>query len=252
MTTLPHSVPVIVERECEIHSNNVAVPVLHHGEVHVWRQRLDCAPASVEAFKCLLSNEERYRAERFRFQDGRTEYIVSRGTLRVLLAAYQGTAADQLQFAYSEFGRPRLADNGPKTIEFNISHSSGLALLAFARHRRIGIDIEAVRTNFDPTEIAENYFSQSERTTLRDLPPDLRHQAFFRCWTRKEAFIKALGEGLSHPLDAFDVSLAPGETASLIATRPNNLEAAHWMLGDVAVPDGYLAALAFELDSNPS
>jgi 4'-phosphopantetheinyl transferase len=243
---------MIVERECEMHPNVVAAPVLHHGEVHVWRQRLDCSPASVEAFTCLLSNEERYRAERFRFEEGRTEYIVSRGTLRVLLAAYQGTATDQLQFAYSEFGRPRLAVDGPEAIEFNISHSSGLTLLAFARHRRIGIDIEAVRTNFNPTEIAENYFSQSERTTLSDLPPGLRHQAFFRCWTRKEAFIKALGEGLSHPLDAFDVSLAPGETAALTATRPDSLEAARWTLRDVAVPGGYLAALAVELDSNPS
>src|SRR5664279_1947730 len=222
MITCPSFVPAIVERECDGIQNNWTAPPLEGGEVHVWRQRLDVAPPALESFSKLLSHQEGHRAQRFRFDEGRTEYIVSRGMLRVLLAAYQRTAPDQLQFAYSEFGRPKLvADEATEQIEFNISHSGGLTLLAFARHHQIGIDVEEVRTNFDPTEIAENYFSQSERRILCTLPPKLRHEAFFRCWTRKEAFIKALGEGLSHSLDAFDVSLSPGDPAALLATRPD-------------------------------
>lgn len=249
MTTLPHSSPVIEERDCNATLSEWTIPPLHFGEIHVWRQKLQLAPPAVEEFRKLLSVGEQMRAQRFRFEEGRTEYLVSRGTLRVLLSAYQSIPLDQLQFVYSEYGRPSLEQQpNSEPIAFNISHSAGMTLLAFARHHRIGIDIEEVRQNFDPTEIAENFFSVSERTVLRELPADLRHQAFFRCWTRKEAFIKALGEGLSYPLDAFDVSLVPGEPPALLATRPNAREAARWALRDMAVPHGYVGALAVELE----
>ena len=248
-TTVPTSFPLIVEHECDAVRYNWTAPPLHRGEIHVWRQKHDVASTVLEAFNKLLSDEERDRARRFRFDEGRNEYIASRGTLRVLLGAYQRTAADQLQFAYTEFGRPVLADASQyEPIEFNLSHSGGLTLLAFARHHRIGIDVEEVRTTFDPTEIAENYFSQAERRILRTLPPKLRHEAFFRCWTRKEAFIKALGDGLSHSLDAFDVSLSPGDPTALLATRPDAREAECWALRDIEVPEGYLAALAVKLE----
>ena len=131
-------------------------------------------------------------------------------------------------------------------LDFNLSHSAGIVLLAFARRRRIGIDIEAVRRDFSTTEIAERFFSPAERTALRQLPHGQRHQAFFRCWTRKEAFIKALGEGLSHPLDQFDVNLAPGEPAVLLATRPDATEAGRWALWNVPTAGNYAAALAIE------
>jgi|SRR5271165_223003 len=248
MKTLPHTVPVVLERECEVFPNTWTITQLRGWEIHVWRQNLDLPLSQVEAFASLLSNDEQIRARRFRFDIGRTEFVVSRGTLRVLLGAYQGVPADRLQFAYSEFGRPRLARNlGSDAIEFNISHSAGVTLLAFSRHHRIGIDVEKVGREFNAVEIAENFFSQSERARLRHLPTELQHEAFFRCWTRKEAFIKALGEGLSHPLDAFDVSLAPGEPAALLATRPDAREAARWTLREIVVPYGYVATLAVEL-----
>jgi 4'-phosphopantetheinyl transferase len=248
MNILTDFVPIIVERDFGTSATEPITPPLGEGEIHVWCRPLDRETASVEAFSGLLSADEQYRARRFRFERDRNEFIVSRGTLRTLLAAYQGIPAGQLQFAYSAFGRPSLIERKNFTpIEFNISHSGGVTLLAFSRSRRIGIDIEEGRRDFDPTDIAEKFFSQSERSALRDLPPDLRYEAFFCCWTRKEAFIKALGEGLSHPLDAFDVSLTRGVTAALLATRPNADEVARWALRDIAAPEGYLASLAIEL-----
>ncbi len=249
MSTLPHRLPVVLERECEMVPNNWIVPQLRAGEVHVWRQKLDLSAPSIEQFNAYLTADEQNRARRFHFDVGRTEFVVSRGTLRTLLGSYQSQPADELRFAYSEYGRPRLADGvGSEPIEFNISHSGGIVLLAFSRLHRLGIDVEQVRKDFDSLEIAESYFSQSERAVLRSLPADMRQESFFRCWTRKEAFIKALGEGLSHPLDAFDVSLAPGVPAALLATRPDGCEAAHWSVRDVAVPTGYVAALAVEIE----
>jgi 4'-phosphopantetheinyl transferase len=249
MSTHPSSDPIVLERDCETLPASWIIPALREGEVHVWRQSLSLNPTVVASFISVLSDDEQIRAQRFRFDIGRTEFIVSRGTLRLLIEAYQGISARQLQFAYSEYGRPSLANTAScASIEFNISHGGGFALLAFSRFHRIGVDVEKVRRDFEPLDISENYFSLSERAVLRGVPAELRHEAFFRCWTRKEAFIKALGEGLSHPLDAFDVSIAPGSTAALLSTRPNGDEAARWMLRDVAVPEDYVAALAVELN----
>jgi len=125
-------------------------------------------------------------------------------------------------------------------------------LLAFAEGRQVGIDVEKLRRDFATSEIAERFFSIAEREALRALPQDQRHEAFFRCWTRKEAFIKALGEGLSHPLDQFDVSLAPGGPAVLLATRPDAQEAKRWKLWNIYVPGDYAAALAAEANGSPT
>jgi 4'-phosphopantetheinyl transferase len=125
-------------------------------------------------------------------------------------------------------------------------------LLAFASDRRIGVDVEKVRRDFSTVEIAERFFSEAERCALRELPREQRHEAFFRCWTRKEAFIKALGEGLSHPLDQFDVSIAPGMPPALLATRPDAREVTRWTLRDVEVPGDYAATLAAEVVPPPA
>src|SRR5208283_6416 len=146
---------------------------------------------------------------------------------------------------------PMLATSASSdTLDFNVSHTAGLALLAFARGRKIGIDVERIRRDFGTAEIAERFFSKAERAALRELPQEQRHEAFFRCWTRKEAFIKALGEGLSHPLDQFDVSLAPGQPAALLAARPHAEEVTRWSLWDLQVPGDYSAALAAESESS--
>jgi len=223
---------------------------LSANEIHVWKQDLSRAPAEAELLGRLLSPDELERAGRFRFDMNRTEYIVSRGTLRTLLGSYLGVSPPELQFVYSEYGRPSLADGvSSGALNFNVAHSGGVALLAFARGRRIGIDVERVRRDFGTSEVAEHFFSSAERVALRQLPQDDQHEAFFRCWTRKEAFIKALGEGLSHPLDQFDVTLAPDDPAALLATRPDASEVKRWMLWDIHLSDDYAAALAAEMNS---
>ncbi len=216
-------------------------------EIHVWTQSLSRSTDQVNSFRSLLSPDELERAGRFRFDENRTEYVVARGTLRTLLAAYLSRSARDLTFVYSEYGRPSLtAESSAGMLNFNIAHSGNVALLAFAYGRRIGIDVERVRRNFVTSEVAERFFSAAEREALRQLSEEERHDAFFRCWTRKEAFIKALGEGLSHPLDQFDVTLTPAAPAQLLATRPEASEVKRWMLWDISLPGDYSAALAAE------
>ncbi len=228
-----------------------STPALSHDEIHVWHQSLARGSAEVATFASLLSADELQRAGRFRFDKDRNGYIVSRGTLRTLLGHYLDVSPLELRFAYSEYGRPSLvAEASSGMLDFNVSHSGEIALFAFARGREIGIDVERVRRNFGTCEIAERFFSAAERAALQELPQEQRHQAFFRCWTRKEAFIKAIGEGLSHPLDQFDVSLAPEVPAALLATRPDAQEVARWTLWDIRVPGDYAAALAAESRSS--
>jgi len=126
-----------------------------------------------------------------------------------------------------------------------------MVVCAFARDRGVGVDVEKVRRDFNVEEIAERFFSVAERDALRGIPVHEKHEAFFRCWTRKEAYIKARGEGLSHPLHQFDVSLTPKDAAALLATRPDCIEAARWLLRDLPVTSGYLAALAVEAETTP-
>jgi 4'-phosphopantetheinyl transferase len=232
-------------------SEVVAPSKLTCDEIHVWRLDLSRGHSEVQRLRGLLSHDELERAARFRFDTDRNDFIVSRGTLRDLLGWYLGTAPSKLRFAYSEYGRPGLtADSSVGEVEFNVSHSGGVALLAFADRRKIGIDVEKVRRDFGTAEIAERFFSTVERAALRELPQARRHEAFFRCWTRKEAFIKALGEGLSHPLDQFDVSLSPTSPAELLATRPDAGEVRRWSMWNIQVPGDYAAALVAERQRN--
>jgi 4'-phosphopantetheinyl transferase len=217
-------------------------------EIHVWHVCLECQPVELEGYRVCLSSDEIARAQRFRFESDRNEYIVARGTLRTLLGQYLDVPSEELRFSYSAFGRPSVVHHkAASAFDFNISHSGGTALMAFAWARQIGVDVELVRRDFTTGEIADRFFSSAERTALKALLEEKRHAAFFRCWTRKEAFIKALGEGLSHPLDQFDVSLDPNAPAALLATRPDASEAQRWKLWDIEVPVEFAAALAFEV-----
>ena len=247
MNVLRHPAATTEVREYFLGSEITEAPALGRDEIHIWHQNLARGTAEVEALGHLLSPDEIQRAKRFRFDTNRNEFMVCRGTLRALLGQYLSVPPKELCFEYSEHGRPRLATgSSPEDLDFNVSHSGGHALLGFARGRKIGLDIEKVRWDFGTSEIAERFFSGAERFALRELPPEQRHQAFFRCWTRKEAFIKALGEGLSHPLDQFDVSLAPRVAAQLLATRPDAEEVKRWSMWDLQAPTGYAAALVAE------
>jgi 4'-phosphopantetheinyl transferase len=220
---------------------------LSSAEVHVWRACLDPDASCVAQLRLTLSADESQRAARFHFPRDRRRFTVARGVLRDILGRYLGVPASELGFRYSAYGKPALADGFDATgVRFNISHSHEIALFAVTCDREIGVDIEYLGREIDGEEIAEHFFSSQECATLRALPAAAKHEAFFTCWTRKEAYIKAHGEGLSLPLDQFDVSLAPGEPAALLATRSDPREALRWSLQALPPGPGYVAALAVE------
>lgn len=221
--------------------------VLDADAVHVWAAPLDPPAAAVQRHGTLLASDERARAERFHFERDRRRFTVARGVLRTLLGRYLGTDPRAVAFGYESHGKPVLADPfAAHGLRFNVSHSGEMALFAFARGREVGVDVEEVRRMEDGLDIAVRFFSEAEVAAFRALPEEIRDDAFFNCWTRKEAYIKAVGEGLSFPLHVFDVSLAPGEPARLLASRDPQ-QAERWSLRGLPDPaPGYRAALVVE------
>lgn len=214
-------------------------------EVHVWRALLDQPRSSLAAFSEVLSADERARAERFYFDADRRRAIIGRGLSRLLLGHYLGRPAHQIEFKYNAFGKPALADaNCP--VQFNVSHSGDVILVATAIDRVLGVDVERIKQDMANAEIAARYFSPCECRTLLALPPEIRGEAFFACWTRKEAYLKARGDGLSLPLDRFDVAFAPAEPPRLLATRHDPAEASRYTLCALDAGPDYAAALAVE------
>jgi 4'-phosphopantetheinyl transferase len=210
-------------------------------DVEVWCASLD-APDEAGRAERWLSPDERQRAARFRFDQDRQRFILHRGILRALLGRYLAVHPRELAFMSGPNGKPALASPfAARGLRFNLSHSQNLALYAFALDREVGVDVEAIRPLDDVEGIARRYFSRAENAALERIVPVQRSEAFFNCWTRKEAFLKATGEGLDRPLDSFDVSLAPGEPARLLATgEPTGA----WSLHDLAPAPGFRAAVA--------
>jgi 4'-phosphopantetheinyl transferase len=200
----------------------------------------------IERFAQLLSDDEHVRANRFHFETDRQHFIVARGYLRILISRYQGIPPADIQFSYGVYGKPDLVTSTPQLgpFNFNLAHSGGLALYAFTRVGEVGVDVELIRSEFTGADIAERFFSPAECACLNELSPELRPEAFFNCWTRKEAFIKAIGIGLSLPLNEFDVTLSPAEPAELLRTRWDESEAARWSLKAIDVGSNYAAAVA--------
>ncbi len=220
--------------------------VLPADEVHVWRVELAQVAPAEQRWEPILSADERTRAARFHFSRDRQRYTATRALLRMVLSAYLGSDPKSLTFDYSKTGKPSLNCGESRSVEFNVSHSGEVALLAFAQERELGVDVEQVRENFDHEAIAGRFFSRREQQQLAELPPAERYRGFFRCWTRKEAYIKAEGSGLSLPLHQFDVSLGAGDSSLLLATRSDSAEAARWTLREVPAGDGYVAALCVQ------
>jgi 4'-phosphopantetheinyl transferase len=213
-------------------------------EVHLWRIDLAAVAPAEKRWQKILSPDERARAARFHFERDRQHFTAARALLRTILAGYVGAEPEDLAFHYSEKEKPSLnSQTSHDPVEFNVSHSGTAALLAFARGRALGVDIEIIRDDFDPTALSDRFFSHHEQSQLASLDPSEKYSGCLRCWTRKEAYIKAVGTGLSLPLDQFDVSLRPGDEDALLATRPEAAEAAHWSLREVPVGEGYIAAL---------
>jgi 4'-phosphopantetheinyl transferase len=213
------------------------------GDVHVWRVELNQPERLLEKFRETLEEHELDRASRFHFEKHRRHFTAGRGVLRQLLSQYLGTKPEQLRLSYGAYGKPALnGEHKDSRLRFNMSHSHEVALFAFAEDRELGVDVEHIRTDFASEEVARRFFSRREVETFNALPRHDQVAAFFKCWTRKEAFIKVIGKGLSQPLDKFDVTL--GQPAALLWVSGD--DASRWSLYDLEVGGDYAGALAVE------
>lgn len=221
--------------------------VLSHGNVHLWKASLDRPPACVRRLECTLGPDERQRADGFRRPYDRARFIVARGLLRTILGGYLDVMPGEVRFRYGSHGKPALevpSRCGDSSLDFSLTHSEGLALYAFALESAVGIDLEVVRPIAEFEQIADRFFSSLEIHALRALPRARRMEAFMNCWTRKEAYLKATGDGLNRPLDRFSVSLAPGVPAALLDVDGQSKEVDRWSLLALKPAPGYVAALA--------
>lgn len=210
--------------------------------IDVWCAALDLAAEELARLERTLAAEERARAGRFVFERDRERFVAARGLLRQILAAYRGAPPEALRFRYSAKGKPALEDAGAG-LEFNLAHSHGLALYAVAWRRPVGVDVERVREDIDVEGIAGRFFSPKEAAALRAIPQAERVRAFFRCWTRKEALLKAWGEGLPFGLNRFSVSLAARE-ARILETPFTPSESGRWWLYPLEPAPEFVGALA--------
>jgi 4'-phosphopantetheinyl transferase len=193
-------------------------------------------------FWAILSDDERARADRYRLEADRARFTVGRGLMRELLGRYVGRDGKLIDIRQGTAGKPVAQEAMP----FNVSHSGDLVLLAFASERQVGIDVEEARRSLEPLDLATHFFSAAEVAALAALDGDERMLAFFRCWTRKEAYLKGTGSGLSRPLDDLDVSLDVACTSALRRVAWDASEVGRWQVRDVEVPPGYAAAIAIE------
>src|SRR5579864_4206604 len=211
--------------------------------VHVWPVSTQAPDGVVEQFRSLLAADEIERAARFRFERLQRSFILARGALRVLLGRYLNTEPRDVAFHYGAKGKPTLV--APARLQFNASHSGDLALFAFTLDCEIGVDVEAIRPMPDMEVVAERFFCAEETAELMALPVGQRDDAFFLCWTRKEAYIKATGEGLSTPLDEFRVTLHPDQPAGFVHFARDPIAARAWSLHDLKPALRYAGALAY-------
>jgi len=218
---------------------------LQTGEVHVWRIELEQPDELLRKFHTTLDTDELERAARFYFEKHRRHFIAGRGFLRDVLSRYLNARPEALKFSYGAYGKPALAgEHEQHALRFNMSHSHNVALLAITEEKQLGVDVEYIRSDFASEDIARRFFSRLEVESFNALAREEQVAAFFRCWTRKEAFIKATGKGLSQPLEAFDVTLAPALPAALL--RVEDDDASRWSISDLDAGTDYAAALVVE------
>jgi len=220
---------------------------LANAKVHVWHASLEQPAEVVQRLEAVLSNDERQHAEQFRYQEHRQSFVVSRGILRNLLSHYSNIQPKQIQFKYTLTGKPFLA-NGEETqnISFNLSHTGLLVLYAFSWGRQVGIDVECIRPVKEIGQIAIRIFSPKEYKRFQRISKEARERAFYNCLTRKEAFLKARGDGIYFPPQEVEVSFEQGSPASLFSVAGSIEEAKKWSMHDIKTLDGYVAALAVE------
>lgn len=214
-------------------------------EVHVWRTWLDLEEGMEDWFWRQLSCGEKERADRYFMKRDRRRFVAARGWLRTVLAGYVQCEPREIQFTYGAWGKPALAGVDSK-FQFNLAHSEEMAMCVVTRDRRAGIDVEKIRKMDDLEQIARRYFSKKEQADLLRLGEADRHLGFFNCWTRKEAYLKATGEGVTAGLDQFQVTLIPGERPALVSREGMPEESTRWEFHDLEPAPGYASALAIE------
>lgn len=215
---------------------------LEKNEVNIWFIKVDFDADQTKYYESILAVDENEKANRFKFEKDKIVYQTARGILRLLSGKYLNLNPKEIQFEYNEYGKPFYKANKP--LKFNVSHSGERIVIAFILNHEIGVDIEKIKNDFDVLELAQNFFSATEIVALESQPKEELPKAFYRCWTRKEAFIKAEGSGLSFPLDKFAVTLDDDIEAELLETQWNPAEKNEWQLFSFIPAKGYLGALA--------
>lgn len=219
--------------------------VLRPSEVQVWAVELDRPENDPSIFEAVLSSDERERAGCYHFDLHRRRFIRGRAALRLLLGEYLGFRPEKLQFSYGSNGKPFLAGAAANKLWFNVAHSDSLALIAFAEFAEVGVDVEFVRRLPDFDDLVNRFFSQRESACFGRLQDESKSVAFFNLWTRKEALLKATGDGICNALNRVEVTFLPHEPARLLAL-PDNQETCNWTLCELAPAEGYAAAFAIE------
>ena len=233
-------------------------PRLSKQNLHIWSLNFVVNDDAFNRYHGLLSHDEKKRASKFRFYKDKRCYVVTKGVLRLLSGGYLNQDAKAITFDYGKYEKPPYKHE--TNLNFNVSHSGDMAIIGFVYDHTIGVDIEKIKNDFDTFDIAVNFFSKKEIAALRKIPKPQQYIAFYRCWTRKEAFIKAKGSGLSFPLDQFSVTLDSDLEANLLETKWNKKEKNNWSFHSFKPDPDYIAAIivgdavstfnCFNLDAN--
>jgi 4'-phosphopantetheinyl transferase len=218
--------------------------VLLDQEVHVWQASLDQLPPTISRLAELLSEDERARAERFHFARDRDHFIVGRGVLRIVLGRYLGISPEQIRFQYGDHGKPGLPENTP--LRFNLAHSNDLILIAVTLRHEIGVDLEYLHLMPEADGIASRFFTKAENKVLHNLPESQKLEGFFVQWVCKEAYLKAIGDGLAKPLDAFEILSTLRRPQGLLKVIDDPNESKRWFFQVFRPTDGYISAIAVE------
>lgn len=218
-------------------------PLIAFNEVHIWRVDLFQIANQLDRLSKSLSADENLRANQYRFEVDRRKFVLRRSTLRRIIASYLRILPHEVEFRYTSSGQPVLAEPF-QYLRFSLTHSGNLVLIAIAMNLHIGVDVEAEHAIDDIADIVCHYFSKEERLEFFSLPADERTRAFYCGWTRKEAFLKAIGQGLAFGLDNVTVTLNPREPARLVTVLGSGMPMFDWSLYSLIPLPGYTGALA--------
>jgi len=213
-------------------------------EIEIWMVDFDREHDKLKDYQLTLNDQELQRASQFKFDSLKSDFIICRGFVKTCLAKYLDTCAQAVNFSYLEKGKPFLEKD--PSLHFNISHSGRKGVLAVTKNQRVGIDIEKHQINISFKKLASRFFSKNESNVICQMDGEKLCDSFYRCWTRKESFIKATGDGLSFPLELFEVNFSDQQPARLLNTFWNPEEKQKWQLFNLELPGGYSGAIASE------